>query len=358
LSAAGSPAAELDRAAVAAVDSAGMLSDLLDLPNQLRDAIWRVDTAQLSAPESCDGLVVAGMGSAASGGELARAALGEHACKPLLVARGYELPPWTTPETLVMCTSYTGDTEETLATYEAAEVLGCQRIVATTGGQLAELARRDGVPVVPLPAAYQARSAIAYSTVIALEAAAVAGVGPGLRMDLDVAGNHLEERIAAWGPDAPADALPKELARALHGTVPLIAGAQLTAPIAYRWKCQLNENAKIPSSAHELPELDHNELVGWEGAADLGRFSAVFLDDRDLHPRLRRRIELTRELVAPSAASTHTIESEGESRIERILSLVLLGDLVSVYLATLRGVDPTPTASIDALKASLAAETA
>jgi len=84
----------------------------------------------------------------------------------------------------------------------------------------------------------------------------------------------------------------------------------------------------------------------------------VFLDDRDLHPRLRRRIELTRELVAPSAASTHTIESEGESRIERILSLVLLGDLVSVYLATLRGVDPTPTASIDALKASLAAETA
>src|SRR6185437_9241137 len=238
------------------------------------------------------GLIVAGMGGSAVGGALARAALGDRASRPITLARDYALPAWTTPDTTVLCASYSGDTEETLAAYEAAGALGARRIVATTGGELANAARSDGVPVVPVPGAFQPRVAVGYSLVIALEVAALCGAGDRLHAEIDVAAAHAERLAAEWAPDGPEDSLPKQLARAVHGTVPQIAGAGLTAPIAYRWKTQINENAKAPAFAGELPELDHNEIAGWAGAAELGRFSAVFLDDSDLHPRTRQRIEL------------------------------------------------------------------
>jgi glucose/mannose-6-phosphate isomerase len=140
---------------------------------------------------------------------------------------------------------------------------------------------------------------------------------------------------------------------AIHGTIPIVAGAGITEPIAYRWKSQINENAKLPAFWHELPELDHNEICGWDGAAGLGRFSAVFLEDADLHPRVRDRIELTERLIADQAHTTVRVGTVGRTGVERVMSLVLLGDLVSLYLAVLRGVDPTPTDAIERLKDEL-----
>ncbi|HTZ87331.1 MAG TPA: SIS domain-containing protein, partial [Solirubrobacteraceae bacterium] len=133
----------------------------------------------------------------------------------------------------------------------------------------------------------------------------------------------------------------------------VIAGAGLTSPIAYRWKTQVNENAKQPAFAHELPELDHNEIAGWEGAQDVGRFSAVFLDDSDAHPRVKARMDLTEQSIAANAVASFRLETRGQTTIERVISLVLLGDLVSIYLAALRGVDPGPVKAIDELKAAL-----
>ena len=208
--------------------------------------------------------------------------------------------------------------------------------------------------MIPLPGGFQPRAAVAYSLVVALEVAGLCGAGDRLHAEIDVAAAHAEQLVAEWGPEGRDDALPKELARGLYGTVPQIAGAGLTGPIAYRWKTQFNENAKIPCFCHELPELDHNEIVGWNGARELGRFSAVFLDDSDLHPRVRQRIELTRGLIEAEAAATYRIESIGENATERLISLVLLGDLTSFYLAVLRGVDPTPVAILDRLKNALA----
>ena len=341
----------LDRDAVAAVDSADQIADVLGLPDQLRDAVWRAESAAVTPQDSRAGLVVAGMGGSGIGGALAREALGDRATRPILVARDYGLPPWTTPDTTVLCASYSGNTEETLAAFEAAGTLGARRIVTTTGGLLAELARAEGVPVIPIPAALQPRAAVAYMVVSALEVAALCGAAPRLVSEIDVAAAHLEELTALWGPDGPEDGAAKTLARALVGTVPVIAGAGLTAPIAYRWKTQINENAKVPAFAHELPELDHNEIVGWEGAPALGRFAAVFLDDCDLHPRVRERIALTLELVAPGAAGgVHVIATEGETRVERLFAATLLGDLVSLYLAVLRGIDPSPVPVIETLK--------
>jgi glucose/mannose-6-phosphate isomerase len=338
---------------MAATDPTGQLNDVLGLPDQLRDALWRVESANLEPHDAPGGLVVAGMGGSAVGGALARAALGDRASRPIVLSRGYALPPWTTPDVTVLCVSYSGDTEETLAAFDAAAALGARRIVCTTGGRLAEGARAEGVPVIPLPGAFQPRAAVGYFLVAALEVAALAGAGESLHAEIDVTAAHAEELISRWGPDSPEDSLAKALARALHGTIPQIVGAGLTAPVAYRWKTQLNENAKSPCSAHELPEMAHNEIVGWQGAEEVGRFSAVFLDDCDLHPRVRRRIELTRQLAAEYVGFTERVETVGETRVDRLVSAVVLGDLVSLYLAALRGVDPAPVEAIARLKAGL-----
>jgi glucose/mannose-6-phosphate isomerase len=227
-------------------------------------------------------------------------------------------------------------------------------VVLTSGGKLAEMARADGVPVLPVAGGYQPRHAVAYMTVGVLEVAALAGGGPRMNSEIDVAADHLEELVIEWGPEGADGSEAKTLARSLAGTVPVIAGAGLTTGIAYRWKSQINENAKSPAYWAELPELDHNEIVGWVSANEFGRFSAVFLDDDDTHPRVRERIDLTARLIRPGAAGVHRLHSRGRTTVERVFSLVLLGDLVSLYLAVLRGVDPAPIDLITELKEELA----
>ncbi|HTZ87575.1 MAG TPA: bifunctional phosphoglucose/phosphomannose isomerase, partial [Solirubrobacteraceae bacterium] len=211
-------AEELSREEIGRVDSSGQLDDVLGMPEHLRDALWRVESAIMQDWDTSAGLVVAGMGGSAIGGALARAALSDHATRPIFVTRAYGLPPWTTPDTMVLCASYSGDTEETLACYESAGALGARRIVTTTGGRLAEMARADGVPVIPLPGGFQPRAAVAYMTVAALEVAALCGAGPRMTSEIDVAASHSEHLVAEWGPDAPEDSLAKEIARGLLGT--------------------------------------------------------------------------------------------------------------------------------------------
>lgn len=345
----------LTREAIGQIDRSGLLNDVLAIPEHLRDALWRVESASglMEGWDSPGGLIVAGMGGSGIGGGLARAALGDHASRPIAVSKGYGIPPWATPDTTVLCASYSGNTEETLACYDAAGYVGARRVVVTSGGRLAEQARADGVPVIPIPGGFQPRAAVAYLTVATLEVAALCGVAPRMTSEVDVAASHVQALVSEWGPEGADDALSKQMARALVGTVPVIAGAGLTAPIAYRWKTQLNENAKVLAFSHELPELDHNEIVGWEGSEGLGPFSAVFLDDEDLHPRVRARIELTSWLLEPNASHTFRVETRGKNAVERVFSLVLLGDLVSLYVAVLRGIDPTPVTVIERLKSQL-----
>jgi glucose/mannose-6-phosphate isomerase len=346
---------DLDRAAVGACDPTGQAAEILDLPTHLRDALWRVESAGLAPLQARDGLIVAGMGGSGIGGRLARAAIGARAQRPLTVVGGYALPAWVGPDTVVLCSSYSGRTEETLSCYVHAGELGAQRIVATTGGPLAESAREDGVPVIPVPGGFQPRAAVGYALVAALEVAAVCGAAPSLRAEIEGAADLAERLAADWGPDSPEYALSKVLARRLVDTVPVIAGTELTAEVAYRWKTQLNENAELPAFASALPELNHNEIIGWAAARDLARFAAIFLEDPDEHERNARRIELTARAAEVGAAVVDRVRAVGETRTERVISLVLLGDLVSLYLAVLRGIDPASIKVLDELKARLQA---
>ena len=321
-----------------------MLDALRAMPDHLRDALWRIESARAQTMEA-PAAFVCGMGGSAIGGDLVAAALSDRLTKPLITARGYELPSWAPAGSAVLCCSYSGDTEETLACYAAAEALGAQRLVASTGGELAEAARRDGVPVIGLPAGLQPRAAVGYMFCIAAELAALALAGPRIHTEIDAAASHLGASFSATETRAV------ELAGRIGDAIPVIYGSDLTAPVAYRWKTQVNENAESPAFRSILPEADHNELEGWSGADE--RLAAIFLEDGDQHPRERERFELTAKAIEPHAAAVIRVETEGETRTERLLHAVMLGDLVSLELAKARGVDPMPVQAIERFKSEL-----
>jgi glucose/mannose-6-phosphate isomerase len=344
---------KLDSDSIEAVDPGGMLGDVLAQPLQLGDALWRAESAGLRPHDRPGGLVVCGMGGSAIGGDLANAALGDRATRPVSVVRNYGIEAWTTPDSLVLCASYSGETEETLACFEAAGAAGAQRVVLTTGGTLAQLARDDGVPVIGVPAGMQPRAAVIYMTIGALECAAVCGAAPALHAEIDTATALLERLVEEWGPGSPDDSLAKQIAAALDGTIPVIHGAASTAAPARRWSTQINENASSPASWTELPEANHNLICGWERGAELAPLSGVFLCDPDQHPRVKRQMDLAAEEIERSGAAAIQVQTRGESRLERVLSAVLLGDLVSVYMAALAGVDPSETPALVRFKQQL-----
>lgn len=325
-------------------DPSGMLDDVLAQPDQIEDAVVRVESAGIEQRSREGGLVVAGMGGSAIGGDLAHAIAGERATRPIRTRRGYWLDPWTGPDTLILCASYSGETEETLACYDAARELGAPRVVLTTGGALAERARADGVPVIGVPSGMQPRAAVVYMTVAALECAAACGAAPSLRSEIEAAAETLQELAST--------SIPEDLAEKLIDTVPIVHGAGRTAAPARRWKTQLNENAEVPAFHTVLPEGDHNEVCGY--GTGLAPLAAIVLSDDALDPRLQRRMGITAAILAEQGAPVHTVEARGQTAAERVLSLVMLGDLTSVHLAYARGVDPTPVAAIDGLKARLA----
>jgi len=182
---------------------------------------------------------------------------------------------------------------------------------------------------------------------VAAEVAALTGAAAGIRTEIDSSGAHLREAAPRLISQAAG------LAEHLDGSIPVVYGADLTVPVARRWKTQINENSKLPAFSAELPEADHNEIEGWDGAAAAGSLSAVFLEDRDQHPRVRQRFDLTAKLIEPGAASVSRVETEGESRTERLLWTVMLGDLLSLHLAARRGVAPSPVETMDRLKDEL-----
>jgi glucose/mannose-6-phosphate isomerase len=352
---------------VARLDGGDMLGAIAELPRQLT-AGYAVACAVLSGasgraggarPEGRpSGLVVCGMGGSAIGADLVLACLPDLSV-PAAVVRGYGLPAWVGPDALLVAASYSGQTEETLACAAAALDRGCRPVCITSGGALGDLATREGLPLVRVPGGGQPRAAVGYLSAPLLAALEAVGLTGGAAAQIDEAaavlraGNerYAPERSAGDGPDGNA---AKALALRLHGRQAVVYGAGLTAPVARRWKGQVNENAKAPAFWNELPELDHNELMGWTSLPQVAAATlAVFLADPQADPRLARRAELTAaELEARGVAVEHA-QAVGESALARLFSLVQLGDYTSYYLALLYGVDPTPVQAIQDFKARL-----
>src|SRR3954466_8966768 len=209
--------------AIAATDTGGMLADVMAQPQQYEDALWRTESAGIKKREYARGLVICGMGGSGIGADLAAGAIGVRATAPITTIRGYELPAWVGNDTLVLCASYSGNTEEPLHCFEAAGAAGAPRVVVTTGGKLAEAARAAGdVPVVGVPSGMQPRAAVVYMTVTALQCAELAGAAPSLRPEIEEAAAVAADLVAEWGPENESDA--KRIARAIGDRIPVVYG--------------------------------------------------------------------------------------------------------------------------------------
>ena len=360
------PDVELDPGLVARLDPSGQFAAAADLGGQLErgwdEAVAALDGVSVLETRRgpVDGVIVCGMGGSAIGADVARACVVARLAVPFEVVRGYELPAWASPSTLVVGVSYSGDTEETLFCVRGALARECRVVAVASGGELAALARERTLPLVAVSGGLQPRAALGH-LVAALAAllervGLVEGFGEQVAEASELA-RRLAAELAAVVPEP--DNLAKRLARRLQGRVALIYGAALAAPAARRWKTQINENANAAAFFAELPELNHNESSGWTAdPAVSSSMHIVLLDDRLAAAPLRRRVALTRELVSAYAAGVDVVESAGESPLARLISLSTVGDHTSLYLALLYGVDPAAVEAIAWFKRRMAGEEA
>jgi glucose/mannose-6-phosphate isomerase len=310
----------------------------------------------LPSGDGVTSIVVCGMGGSGIAGDVLAMVAAERGRVPVTVTKGYELPAFIGPDTLVIAASYSGNTEETLACVDDAVRRRARIVAITTGGTLASKADQHGFSVVAIPAGYQPRAALATLAATTLVIAERLGALPDLSADLAEAGEVLRAGCAALGRDVPEERNPaKRLARALTDRPSLIWGQDgPLAVAALRWRCQLNENAKVPAFSAVLPELDHNELVGYDpGVSALRDLVLIVLRAPDEHPRVGRRIEVTLDEMGERVAAVHEAWGTGSSASARFMSTALVGDFTSIYLALLRGVDPTPVEVIERLKKRL-----
>ena len=335
-----------------------MLGHVEGFSNQLRVAAEIGEDCAISRSSSgISSVVVIGMGGSAIGGEFAQGYLYDRLRVPMHVVRGYQLPAHVGPDTLVVTSSYSGNTEETLESYSEAVSRGAKPICFTTGGELARRAREAGHDVVVIPPGLPPRAALGLSLVPLLKILGRLGLAPDATPEINEGIEMTAELAEEYGATIPSDGNPaKDLAEWFHGHVPVVYGSvPWVSVVATRWCGQFSENSKIVAHRNELPEMNHNEIVGWSAHSPLTEIArVVFLCDSEDHKRVARRIEITRESIASTGALVRSVESRGASRLARLLSLVVLGDFASLYLAVLAGADPTPVHPIDKLKAELA----
>lgn len=333
---------------------------MLDLPEQCERA-YTIGVSK-TVPENFrdfKNIVFSGLGGSAIGGDLIRSYLAGEAKVPIIINRNYGLPAFVDQRTLLVATSYSGNTEETLQVYEEGRKRTSRIIVITSGGRLAEFAKRDGTPLVTIPPGLPPRAAIGYSFFPALVILAKLGMAVDKSSEIQETISVLRGLSKSLSPEAKlGNNRAKQIALAIYGKLPFVYGSNdFFDVVTTRWRTQLAENSKQLCSTHILPELTHNEIVGWVNPPGLIKdFVVVILRDRADHPRIARRMDITRSIIKETASEVIEVWSKGEGLLARIYSLIYIGDFLSFYLAVLNGVDPTPVERIDFLKKELAKE--
>ncbi|MCX6133264.1 MAG: bifunctional phosphoglucose/phosphomannose isomerase [Ignavibacteriales bacterium] len=338
------------------VDPTAMYSWIRDFPLQAEDAVRIAQKARLTIrPKGITSIVLAGMGGSAIGGDLVRSYLSAELKIPFAVSRSYTLPAYVGRSTLVVVSSYSGNTEETLSCYREAIRRRAHVLCITTGGVVERLARKYKHSVIKVPPGLQPRAALGYSFFPLLVALAAMGFIRSQQRDIKEAISGLKFRSQIYRDPGSSGNLPLKVAQRLHGRLPIFYSASdhLDA-VNVRWRGQISENAKQLAFGHVLPEMNHNEIVGWKvDRALMKNMTVVFLRDRGTHPRVQLREEITRKIIKAYASDVLVVSSEGRSLLARIISLVYVGDWVSYYLAILNKQNPTPVTVIEYLKNEL-----
>jgi len=345
----------LDARAVAKVDPGGMRDIIGSLPEQLGDGLRRGLGSAIDMGDA-ERVFIVGMGGSAIAGDVFAAWIADRSKLPIQVVRDYRLPSYAKPEDVLIAVSYSGNTEETLSATTEGIKLGCRVVAITSGGTLRSLAAKNGMAVHEVPKDLPPRGAFGYLFGI-LPALGEELVYGNLHGELEQAIVHLRALRDRYRPEAPVSRnRAKSLAVRLRTAIPVIYAAAPFVAIAKRWQTQLNENAKILAFASSFPEADHNELVGWGEDPRARLYRPILLRDRDEQPQMRRQLDITVDLIS-RRTKIEQVRDDGESLLARMLGTLYLGDYVSLYLATLRGVDPLVLRPIHELKTRLAAST-
>jgi glucose/mannose-6-phosphate isomerase len=301
-------------------------------------------------------IVVSGLGGSAIGGDILRSYALERCKIPVLVNRDYVLPSFVNEHTLVLTVSYSGNTEETLSAYQQARQCSADIITVSSGGRLSELAREDGYLVVEVPGGMSPRAASGYLfcplALILEKMDLLKNASVDLQETWQVLNQIREEINPAVAEDKN---FARQLAKEMKNHIPVIWGSSAHSDIAaMRWKAQINENAKAPAYFNVFPELDHNELVGFEAPAELlARLLVIIMCDPDDHEQVKKRIRITGDIIREKVAGVIEIKTRGSSWLAKLYSLIYTGDYASFYLALEYGINPTPVKVIDYLKAEL-----
>ncbi len=341
------------------IDSSGMLSRLREFPEQCQRAWEKIMGFDLPPEYKYKGIervIILGMGGSAIGGDVVRRLALAESKTPIWVHRDYDLPPFTDERTLVIASSYSGNTEETLSAFTQSLKTKAKKLVLTSGGKLKQLAEREGIPVFAIDYQAPPRAAFPHSFIplvgifqkLGLLRDKSAELKEGLKVLNKLAGDLVETNPLASNP-------AKQLATKLHRHVVIIYGAEILSEVARRWKTQLNENSKTMAFFELFPELNHNAAVGYDFPPEVKeRVFVVLLHSVLLNPRNRLRYEATARLMTKAQIKHELVEAIGASPLAQVMSLILFGDYASFYLAILNKIDPTPVDSIDFVKKYLA----
>ncbi len=341
-------------------DRYGMLEIIEALPEQCAEAVSI--GARFKLPKGFrsryKNIVITGLGGSAIGADILRSYVAGEIRVPFFVNRHYRLPNFVDKDSLVIVSSYSGNTEETLSAYKDAGAKSARRLVITSGGKLGVIAKRDNVPVISIPGGLPPRCALGFSFFPLLITLSKLGMIKDKTKDISQTISLLGDirRTRLGGRVSGRKNTAKSIASALYGKYPVVYGGQDNMDsVVTRWRGQFEENAKTLATTHLFPEMDHNEIMGWENPKKLLKdFVVIILRDRSDHPRVAKRMDVTKKVIEMQGVKVIEVYSMGKDLLSRIFSLVYIGDLTSYYLAMMNRVDPTPVERIEYLKKELA----
>jgi glucose/mannose-6-phosphate isomerase len=340
---------------IKSIDGRGMLALVGKLPDMMEEGWTLSEAINIPKVGKFNNLVISGMGGSAISGDIVSIALRNKADLPIFVNRNYSCPKFVGAGTFFIAASYSGNTEETLSAFKEAVQRGAKIFSISSGGELKELSKKNGIPFIEVPKGLPPRAALGYLLSSILNLLNKLGIGT-FKEDLYETTKMLKQLSRKYGASCGSrDNEVKQMAIRLHGKIPLILASDGTTYAAgLRWKTQLNENSKLTAVLSVFPELDHNDLVNFSFLKKgEHNFSLVLLrDDGDIE-RMKKRIEVTKSLISGNLGGAAEVWSQGESILARTMSLILYGDYLSVYLAMLSGIDPTPVEIIEKLKKEL-----
>ncbi|MBL7068306.1 MAG: bifunctional phosphoglucose/phosphomannose isomerase [Candidatus Omnitrophica bacterium] len=343
---------------IRSIDKSKMLDLILDFPRQIRDAKIIGDKCESSLKKGFNKIVFTGLGGSAIGADLIRAYLHDECKIPIMVNRDYTLPAYVDKETLLIVSSYSGNTEETLSAHKEGVKKGADVIAITTDGKLKKRAERDGFPCILIPKGLPPRCALGYSSIPIITLLSKSGLIGNKDKEIEEASMLMEKlRDEVLSPKVEEDKnIGKRIARSIQNKYVIIYAANKHFDVVLtRWRGQLAENAKTISSTHVFPEMNHNEIMGWRHPANLMKdLAVIMIRDSGDHPRVKKRMDISRSIIQKEGVDVVEVSCEGGGLLSRIFLLIYIGDFVSLYLALLNNIDPTPVDSVTYLKKELA----